>query len=48
MRESRQRASEARLARSLAAHRRWHRVSVRARAASQRHAQRISQAVAYR
>jgi hypothetical protein len=43
MREHEQRAREARLARELAAERRWHRVSVRARAAQARHARRVSQ-----
>lgn len=48
MRESEQRSREARLTRSLAAQRRWHRVSLRARAVSERHAQRASQVVAVR
>ena len=43
MREHEQRSREARLARELAAERRWHRVSVRARAAQARHARRVSQ-----
>jgi hypothetical protein len=43
MREQEQRSRDARLARSLAAQRRWHRVSLRARAAEQRHAFRASQ-----
>jgi hypothetical protein len=48
MRESEQRSREARLTRSLAAQRRWHRVSLRARAAEERHALRASQVVAVR
>ncbi len=44
MRESEQRSRQARLARELAAERRWHRVSVHARAAQARHARRVSQA----
>jgi len=43
MRESQQRSAEARLVRSLSAQRRWHRVAVRARAASERHEQRAGQ-----
>jgi hypothetical protein len=43
MRESEQRSREERLARSLAAQRRWHRVSLRARAAAERHARRASE-----
>jgi hypothetical protein len=43
MREQEQRSRQARLARSLAAQRRWHRVSLRARAAEQRHALLTSQ-----
>jgi hypothetical protein len=43
MREQEQRSREARLARSLAAQRRWHRVSLRARAAERRHAFRATQ-----
>ena len=43
MRESEQRSAEARLMRSLSASRRWHRVAVRAGAASERHAVRASQ-----
>jgi hypothetical protein len=46
MRESEQRSREARLTRSLAASRRWHRVEVRARAAAARHALRADRAVA--
>jgi hypothetical protein len=42
MREHEQRAREARLARGLAAQRRWHRVSLHARAAQARHARRVS------
>ncbi len=42
MRELRQRAREAELARQLAAQRRWHRVSRYARAAERRHAVRVS------
>ena len=48
MRESEQRSREARLTRSLAAERRWHRVSLRARAVADRHAQRASQVVEVR
>ena len=44
MREQERRSREARLARELAAERRWHRVSVHARAASARHAQRARRA----
>jgi hypothetical protein len=44
MREQEQRARENRLARELAAHRRWHRVAVHARAAQARHARRLSRA----
>jgi hypothetical protein len=40
MRERERRSHDARLARELAAHRRWHRVSVHARAAAERHDQR--------
>ena len=43
MREQEQRSRQARLARSLAAQRRWHRVSLRARAAERRHALLASQ-----
>jgi hypothetical protein len=42
MREQEQRSREARLARELAAERRWHRVSLHARAAQKRHARRVS------
>jgi hypothetical protein len=42
MRESEQRSREGRLARELAAERRWHRVSVHAKAAQARHARRVS------
>jgi hypothetical protein len=48
MREQEQRSRDARLARSLAAQRRWHRVSLRARAAEERHALRASQVVPVR
>jgi hypothetical protein len=48
MRESEQRSRDARLARSLAASRRWHRVALRARAAADRHAQRASEVVGVR
>jgi hypothetical protein len=48
MRESEQRSHEARLVRSLAAQRRWHRVSLRARSVADRHALRVSEAVAVR
>jgi hypothetical protein len=48
MRESEQRSRDARLARSLAASRRWHRVALRARAAADRHALRASQVDAVR
>jgi hypothetical protein len=44
MRERENRSSEARLARELAAARRWHRVSVHARAAEARHARRARRA----
>jgi hypothetical protein len=40
MREQERRSQDARLARELAAQRRWHRVSVHAKAASARHGQR--------
>jgi hypothetical protein len=42
MREHEQRSRQARLARELAAERRWHRVSLHARAAQARHARRVS------
>lgn len=42
MREKEQRSRHARVARELAAERRWHRVSVHARAAQARHARRVS------
>jgi hypothetical protein len=42
MREHERRSREARLARELAAERRWHRVSLHARAAQARHARRVS------
>ncbi|WP_375476755.1 hypothetical protein [uncultured Jatrophihabitans sp.] len=41
MLEEHRRAHEAHLASSLAARRRWHRVSLRARAAEARHARRL-------
>lgn len=44
MREQEHRSREARLARELAAERRWHRVSVRARQAQARHAHRARRA----
>jgi len=44
MREHEQRSRQARLARELAAERRWHRVSLHARAAQARHARRVSRA----
>jgi len=44
MREQEQRSRQARLVRSLAAQRRWHRVSLRARAAEQRYALMASRA----
>jgi hypothetical protein len=44
MREHEQRSRDARVARELAAERRWHRVSVHARAAQARHARRASRA----
>jgi hypothetical protein len=44
MREHEQRSRQARLARELAAERRWHRVSMHARAAQARHARRVSRA----
>jgi hypothetical protein len=40
MREQEQRSRQARLVRQLAAERRWHRVSLRAQAAAERHGQR--------
>ncbi len=43
MRDEQRRSREARLARELAAQRRWHRVSLRARAAEARHARRVSE-----
>ena len=46
MRESQQRSREMRLARELAAQRRWHRVSRYARAAESRHAERVHEASA--
>jgi hypothetical protein len=42
MREAEQRSAEARLMRTLSAHRRWHRVAVRARAAEERLARRAT------
>jgi hypothetical protein len=44
MREREQQSRQARLARELAAERRWHRVSLHARAAQARHARRVSRA----
>jgi hypothetical protein len=44
MREQERRSREARVARALAAERRWHRVSVHARAAESRYAQRARRA----
>jgi hypothetical protein len=44
MREQELRSRQARLARELAAERRWHRVSLHARAAQARHARRVSRA----
>jgi hypothetical protein len=44
MREQELRSREARLARELAAERRWHRVSMHARAAQVRHARRATRA----
>jgi hypothetical protein len=44
MREHEQRSRQGRLARELAAERRWHRVSLHARAAQARHARRVSRA----
>jgi hypothetical protein len=44
MRDHERRSREARLARELAAERRWHRVSVHARAAQARHAARARRA----
>jgi hypothetical protein len=43
MREAEQRSAEARLTRMLSAHRRWHRVAVRARAAEERLAREVSE-----
>lgn len=48
MRERERRSHEASLARELAAQRRWHRVSLYARAAEMRHAARVSQVGAVR
>jgi hypothetical protein len=44
MREQERRSREGRLARELAAERRWHRVSLHARAAATRHAHRARRA----
>ncbi len=44
MREHEQRSRQGRLARELAAERRWHRLSLHARAAQARHARRVSRA----
>jgi hypothetical protein len=46
MREHERRSRQARVARELAAERRWHRVSAHARAAEARHARRLSRAPA--
>ena len=43
MRDQQQRSHDAQLARELAAQRRWHRVSLRARAAHARHTRRVEQ-----
>ena len=43
MRDEQRRSREARLAKEVAAHRRWHRVSVRAHAAEKRHARRVQE-----
>ncbi len=43
MRDEERRSRETRLAKELAAQRRWHRASVRARAAEARHARRVSE-----
>ncbi len=43
MRDEQKRSRDATLARELAAQRRWHRVSLRARAAEKRHAHRAGQ-----
>jgi hypothetical protein len=47
MREQEQRSREARLARALVAERRWHRVSLHARAAQARHARRVNRVSAW-
>ena len=47
MREQQQRSHDARLARELAAQRRWHRVSLRAHAAQVRHARRVQRLQAH-
>jgi hypothetical protein len=43
MRDHHRRSRQAALVRELAAQRHWHRVSMRARAAEQRHAQRLDE-----
>ena len=43
MREAEHRSAEARLIRTLSAHRRWHRAALRARAAEQRLAREVSE-----
>ena len=43
MRDEQRRSREAKLAKELAAQRRWHRVSLRARAAEDRHARRVGE-----
>jgi hypothetical protein len=43
MRDQQQRSHDAQLARELSAQRRWHRVSLRARAAHARHTRRVEQ-----
>ncbi len=47
MREQQQRSHDAQLARELAAQRRWHRVSLRAHAAQERHARRVQRLQAH-
>jgi hypothetical protein len=44
MHDAKRRARESRVAHDVAAHRRWHRVSVRARAAEARYARRVNRA----
>ena len=43
MRDEQRRSREAKLAKELSAQRRWHRVSLRARAAEDRHARRVDE-----